>query len=46
MTSGLRPSAWPAEDGVHAGCRARDQVDRSGELRVIDDFFYELRRYG
>ena len=23
-----------------------DEVDRSGELRVVDDFFHELRRYG
>jgi N-[(2S)-2-amino-2-carboxyethyl]-L-glutamate dehydrogenase len=23
-----------------------DQVARSGRLRVVDDFFHELRRYG
>jgi ornithine cyclodeaminase/alanine dehydrogenase-like protein (mu-crystallin family) len=23
-----------------------DEVARSGELRVVDDFFHELRRYG
>ena len=23
-----------------------DEVARSGQLRVVDDFFHELRRYG
>ena len=23
-----------------------DEVARAGELRVVDDFFHELRRYG
>jgi len=23
-----------------------DHLDCSGELRVVDDFFHELRRYG
>jgi len=23
-----------------------DEVTRAGELRVVDDFFHELKRYG